>query len=167
MPTAPIALLVNPTNPSTEAQVKDAPAAATFLGFDLQILRASTEREFDAVFANSAQLRASGLSIAADPFFSYHIQQLAALTLRYGVPAIHQYRGFAAAGGLMSYGARNVEFTRLAGVYTGRILKGEKPGDLPVQRPTKVELVINMKTAKALGLTFPLALLGRADEVIE
>jgi len=167
MPTAPIALLVNPTNPSTEAQVKDAQTAATFLGFDLQILRASTEREFDAVFANLAQLRASGLSIAADPFLTDHIQQLAALTLRYGVPAIHQSRGFAAAGGLMSYGASNTGFTRLAGVYTGRILKGEKPGDLPVQRPTTVELVINLRTAKALGITVPITLLGRADEVIE
>jgi putative ABC transport system substrate-binding protein len=166
MPTAPIALLVNPTNRTTEAQVRDAQAAARFLGFDLQI-RASTEREFDGVFANLAQQRARGLSIGADRFFSSHVQELAALTLRHGVPAIHQFREFAAAGGLMSYGARNMETLRLAGVYTGRILKGEKPGDLPVQQSTTVELVINMKTAKALGLTFPLALLGRADEVIE
>jgi putative ABC transport system substrate-binding protein len=167
MPAAPIALLVNPTNSSTEAQVRDAQAAARFLGLDLQILRASSEHEFDVVFANLRQPRAWGLSIAADPFFSGHIEQLAALTLRYGVPAIHQFREFAAAGGLMSYGARTMEFSRVAGVYTGRILKGEKPADLPVQQSTEVELVINMKTANALGLRFPLTLLGRADEVIE
>jgi putative ABC transport system substrate-binding protein len=167
MPGAPLALLVNPTNSSTEAQVRDAQAAARFLGLDLQILRASTEREFDGAFAKLAQQRARGLSIAADPFFTYHIEQLAALTLRHGVPAIHHYREFAAAGGLMSYGARTTEFDRVAGLYAGRILKGEKPADLPVQQSTEVELVINTKTAKALGLTFPLTLLGRADEVIE
>jgi putative ABC transport system substrate-binding protein len=167
MPAAPITLLVNPTNRSTEAQVRDAQAAARLLGRDLQILRASTEREFDVAFANLAQQRAGGLSIAADPFFSSHIEKLAALTLRHRVPAIHQFREFAAAGGLMSYGASTMESSRLAGIYTGRILKGEKPADLPVQQATKIKLVINMKTAKALGLTFPLTLLGRADEVIE
>jgi putative ABC transport system substrate-binding protein len=167
MPAAPIALLVNPTNSSTEAQVRDAQEAAAFLGFDLQILRASTEREFDVVFAKLPQQRAGGLSIAADFFFSSHIEQLAALTLRYRVPAIHQFREFAAAGGLMSYGASTTESSRLAGIYTGRILKGEKPGDLPVQLSTAIELVINMKTAKALGITVPLSLAYRADGVIE
>ena len=168
MPAAPIALLVNPTNPSTQAQVRDVQAAARFLGLDLQILHASVEREFDVVFANlGQQTNRRGLSIAADPFFSNHLEQLAALTLRYGVPAIHQFRAFAAAGGLMSYGANNVENIRLAGIYTGRILKGEKPADLPVQQATKIELVVNMKSAKALGITFPLTLLVRADEVIE
>ena len=167
MPAAPIALLVNPTNPSTQAQVRDVQAAARFLGLDLQILHASVEREFDVVFANlGQQTNRRGLSIAADPFFSSHLEQLAALTLRYGVPAIHQFREFAAAGGLMSYGA-NRETPRLAGIYTGRILKGEKPADLPVQQATKIELIINLKTAKALGITVPLTLRGRADEVIE
>jgi putative ABC transport system substrate-binding protein len=164
---SPIALMVNPTNPSTEAQLKDAQEAAGVLRFDLQILHASTEREFDAVFSNLVQHRAGGLSIAADPFFSSRIEQLAALALRYRVPAIHQFPEFAAAGGLMSYGAERMESFRLAGVYTGRILKGEKPADLPVQQATRIELIINMKTAKALGITFPLTLLGRADEVIE
>ena len=168
MPAAPIALLVNPTNPSTQAQVRDVQAAARFFGLDLQILHASAEREFDVVFANlGQQTNRRGLSIAADPFFSSHLEQLAALTLRYGVPAIHQFRAFAAAGGLMSYGANNVENFRLAGIYTGRILKGEKPADLPVQQATKIELIINLKTAKALGITVPLTLRGRADEVIE
>ena len=168
MPAAPIALLVNPTNPSTQAQVRDVQAAARFLGLDLQILHASAEREFDVVFANlGQQTNRRGLSIAGDPFFSNHLEQLAALTLRYGVPAIHQFRAFAAAGGLMSYGANNVENFRLAGIYTGRILKGEKPADLPVQQATKIELIINLKTAKALGITVPLTLRGRADEVIE
>jgi putative ABC transport system substrate-binding protein len=143
-------------------------AAARFLGLDLQILHASAEREFGVVFANlGQQTNRRGLSIAGDPFFSNHLEQLAALTLRYGVPAIHQFRAFAAAGGLMSYGANNVENFRLAGIYTGRILKGEKPADLPVQQATKIELIINLKTAKALGITVPLTLRGRADEVIE
>jgi len=167
VPAAPIALLVNPTNRSTQVQVTDAQAAARFLGIELQILRASTEREFDGVFAKVTQQRAGGLSIAADPFFSSYVEQLAALTLRHKIPAIHQFRDFAVAGGLMSYGASSVESIRLAGVYTGRILKGEKPADLPVQQASKIELVINMKTAKALGITFPITLLGRADEVIE
>ena len=133
----------------------------------LHILNASTERDFDTVFANLVQLRASALVIAPDAMFISRSEQLGALTLRHGVPAITQFREFAAAGGLMSYGASFTDAARQVGVYTGRILKGEKPADLPVQQSTKVELTINMKTAKALGLTVPPALLARADELIE
>jgi putative ABC transport system substrate-binding protein len=163
-----IALLVNPTNPLAEAVSRDSQAAARILGLQLDVLHASTERDFDAVFATLAQLRAAALVIgSADPFFASRAEQLAALALRHAVPAIYQFREFAAAGGLVSYGGRITDSYRLAGVYTGRILKGEKPAELPVQQSTKVELILNLKTAKALGLTFPLTLLGRADEVIE
>jgi putative ABC transport system substrate-binding protein len=168
VPTATtIALLVNPTNPNAETQARDAQAAARILGLGLPVLRASTERDLDAAFATLAQLRAGGLVIGSDPFFNSRREQLAALTVRHAVPTIYGYREFAAAGGLMMYGSSLTDSYRLVGVYTGRILKGEKPADLPVQQSTKVELVINLKTAKALGLTFPLTLLGRADEVIE
>ena len=131
------------------------------------MLRASTEHDLDAAFATLVQQQASGLVINIDAFFTSRSEQLAALALRHRLPAISPYREFAAAGGLMSYGGNITDSWRLAGVYTGRILKGEKPADLPVQQSTKVELVINLKTAKALGLTVPLSLLGRADEVIE
>jgi putative ABC transport system substrate-binding protein len=162
-----IALLVNPTNPNAETQSRDLQAAARTLGLELHVLHASTERELDTVFAHLADLQTGGLVIGTDPFFTSRSEQLAALTLRYAVPTIYQFRQFAAAGGLMSYGGGFTEGYRLVGVYTGRILKGEKPADLPVQQSTKVELIINLKTAKALGLTVPLPLLGRADEVIE
>jgi putative tryptophan/tyrosine transport system substrate-binding protein len=162
-----IALLVNPTNPNAETQSRDLKAAARTLGLELHALHASTERELDMVFAHLAELQTGGLVIGTDPFFTSRGEQLAALTLRYAVPAIYQFRQFAAAGGLMSYGGGFTEGYRLVGVYTGRILKGEKPADLPVVQSTKVELVLNLKTAKALGITFPLTLLGRADEVIE
>jgi putative ABC transport system substrate-binding protein len=169
VPTASImALLVNPASPyQAQTQSSAALLAAHTLGLDLHVLNASTESDFDAVFTNVIQLRAGGLVIAADPFFIGRSEQLAALTVRHAVPTIFETHEFAAAGGLMSYGAPIGETYRLAGNYTGRVLKGDKPADLPVQLATKVELFINLKTAKALGITFPLTLLGRADEVIE
>jgi putative ABC transport system substrate-binding protein len=160
-------LLVNPTNPNAEPQLIGLQAAARTLGLQLHVLRASTERDFDTAFATLVQLRAGGLVIGADPFFINRSEQLAALALRHAVPTIFQLREFVAAGGLMSYGGRDTDAFRLMGLYTGRILKGEKPADLPVQQITKIDLIINLKTAKALGLTIPLPLLGRADEVIE
>jgi putative tryptophan/tyrosine transport system substrate-binding protein len=163
-----IALLVNPTNPAiAEASAAELQAKVGGMGVQLHVLRASTEREIELVFMKLAQLRADGLVIATDAFFNTRNEQLATLALRYSVPAIYQFREFAVAGGLMSYGGSVPDIYRLVGAYTGRILKGEKPADLPVQQLTKVELIINLKTAKALGLTVPLPLLGRADEVIE
>jgi len=163
-----IGLLVNPTDPAlTEADTSEALAAAHTLGLELPVLNASTERDFDSVFAKLIQLRAGGLVVGGEQLFTSHIEQLAALTVRHAVPAAYQWREFAAAGGLLSYGSDITDAYRLAGVYTGRILKGEKPADLPVQQATKVELYINLKTAKALGINIPLSLVGRADEVFE
>lgn len=162
-----VAALVNPTNPQTDTLLKSMQAAAGTFGLQLHVLNASTEREFDAAFATLDQLRADGLIIGSDVFLSTWIEQLAALTVRHSVPAIFQDRAFAAAGGLMSYGGSIVDEYRQAGVYAGRILKGEKPADLPVVQATKVELVLNLKTAKSLGISFPISLLGSADEVIE
>jgi putative ABC transport system substrate-binding protein len=169
LPTARVmVLLVNPTNPSVaETTTKEVQAAARTLGLDFHVLNASTERDFDVAFANVIQLRAGGLVIAADVFFTGHSEQLAALAARHAVAAVYKGREFAAAGGLMSYGSDITDSYRLAGVYTGRILKGEKPADLPVQQATKIELIINLKTAKALGINVPNTLIGRADEVIE
>jgi putative ABC transport system substrate-binding protein len=169
IPTAStIALLVNSADPAQAEPISRASqAAAHGLGLDLHVLNANAESEFDGVFANLNQLRAGGLVISAGTFFTNHSEQLAALALRHSVPAIFEYRPFVAAGGLAGYGGSITESYRLAGVYTGRILKGEKPADLPVQQSTKVELYINLKTAKALGITVPLSLLGRADEVVE
>jgi putative tryptophan/tyrosine transport system substrate-binding protein len=168
IPTATIvALLVNPTSPAAETLSRELLAAARTLGLQLHVLEAAAERDFETVFATLVQLRARGLVIASDPFFTGRREQLAALALRHAVPAIYQYREFAAAGGLVSYGGSITDTYRLAGVYTGRILKGEKPADLPVQQSTKVELIINLKTAKALGLEVPRTLIARADEVIE
>jgi putative tryptophan/tyrosine transport system substrate-binding protein len=161
------AVLINPTSPTADSQLRNLQAAARTLGAQLHILHASTERDFDALFATLSQLRPTGLVIASDTFFATHGEQLAALTIRHAVPAIHQSRDFTIAGGLMSYGGSFIESHRQAGVYTGRILKGEKPADLPVQLITKVELLINLKAAKSLGVTFPRSLLGRADQVIE
>src|SRR6516164_160904 len=161
-----IAALVNPSYLGAETQSRDLQAAARTLGLQIRTLNASAERDIDAAFNTLVQLRADGLVISSDPFLTSRIEQLAALALRHAVPAIFQYE-FAAAGGLMSYGASITDGYRLIGTYVGRILKGEKPADLPVQQTTKVELVINLKTAKALGITVPLPLLGRADEVIE
>ena len=163
-----VAVLVNPTNGAvTETEVTNMQAAARALGLELHILYASTAPDLDTVFETLARLKASALVIANDGFLNAHNEQLGALTLRHGMPAIFQSRGFAAAGGLVSYGTSVPAGFRLIGVYAGRILKGEKAADLPVQQSTKVEMIINMKTAKALGVTVPLPLLGRADEVIE
>ncbi len=169
LPTATaIAVLENPTSPSVAEPFSRAlqPAART-LGLRLHALSASTDRDLDTAFATLVQLRADALVVAPDVFFNTRSAQLAALSLRHAVPTIYQYRPFAAAGGLMSYGSDETEYYRLVGIYAGKILKGEKPADLPVVQSTKVELIINLKTAKALGLTVPLPLLARADEVIE
>jgi len=163
-----VALLVNPANPTVaETQLREMRSAARSLGVDLHVLNASTERDFDAVFANLIQSRADGLVISADPLFSSGNKQLAELAVRHAIPAIFWLRDFAAAGGLMSYGADTAQAYHLAGIYTGRILKGEKPANLPVQQSTKVELIINITTAKTLGLSIPNTLIGRADELIE
>jgi len=168
VPTATlIGVLVNPTGPNLKAVLRDLQAAARTLGLPIHVLHASTERDFDTVFATLVRLRAGALVIGTDTFFNSQSGKLAALTVRHAVPAIYQYREFAAAGGLMSYAGSITDAYRLAGVYTGRILKGEKPSDLPVQQSTKVELFINLKTAKALGITIPQSVLVRADEVIQ
>jgi putative tryptophan/tyrosine transport system substrate-binding protein len=168
VPTATtMALLLNPGSPYAERLSGEMQTAARTLGIQLHVLQASTEREIDTAFAKLVQLRASALVIGTDAFFNARIGQLAALAVRHMLPTIFQYREFAAAGALMSYGGSFTDDWRRAGVYTGRILKGDKPAHLPVQQSTKAELIINLKTAKALGLTVPLSLLGRADEVIE
>ena len=168
VPTATtMALLINPSSPAVaESTTKEVQAAARTLGLNLQVVHASTELDFDTVFATLIQ-RAGGLVISPDAFFTARAEQLAALALRHRVPAIYQYPEFTAAGGLMSYGGNLTDLYRQAGVYVGQILKGEKPADMPVQQITKVELIINLKTARALGLTIPPMLLARADEVIE
>jgi putative ABC transport system substrate-binding protein len=163
-----VGLLVNRTSPTfADILTKHVQAAAQILGLQVLVLAVSTERDFDAVFASLVQARVGALVIASDPFFNSRSEKLAALALSYQLPTIHQFREFPSLGGLMSYGANIRDSYRLMGVYAGRILKGDKPVDLPVDRSTKVELIINLKTAKALGVTFPLSLLGRADEVIE
>jgi putative tryptophan/tyrosine transport system substrate-binding protein len=169
VPTATsIALLVNPTNRAlTERLVRDTQAAAGKLGLQLHLLHASAEGDFDGVFAALKQLQASALMIGADVFFIERSKQLAALTVRNAIPASFHFREFVMAGGLMSYGGSITDAHRLAGVYAGRILKGDKPADLPVLQATKLELVINLKTAKALGLTVPVIMQMTADEVIE
>jgi putative ABC transport system substrate-binding protein len=161
-----IALLVNPNNQTTEAVIRAVQEAARVKGVQLPILKASTEEEIDAAFATIAELRAGGLVVGSDSFLAARREQLAALALHYGVPAIDQDRSFAASGGLIGYGASTAG-RRQAGVYAGRILKGEKPADLPVQQPTIFDLVVNLKTAGALGLSVPPSILARADEVIE
>jgi ABC-type uncharacterized transport system substrate-binding protein len=169
LPTATtIAVLANPTSPNiAEPFLQALKPAARALGLQVPVLHASTDRDFDTVFATSVQLRAGALVIMPDLFFNARHEQLAALALRHALPAIAQYRRFVAAGGLMSYGANETDNLRLVGIHVGRILKGEKPAELPVVQSTKVELIINLKTAKTLGITVPLPLLGRADEVIE
>jgi putative tryptophan/tyrosine transport system substrate-binding protein len=162
-----IGSLWNPSSPTIEQDTRGLQAAAHALGLELRIEKGSTDQELDAAFASLAQARTGGLFIWADAYFTAHSQQLAALSVRYRLPAIYQFREFAAAGGLMSYGGSITDAHRLLGVYAGRILKGEKPADLPVQQSTKVELFINLKTAKALGVAVPSSLLATADEVIE
>jgi putative ABC transport system substrate-binding protein len=169
LPTATdFAVLVDPTAPAlAEPFVRAVQAGASTFGLRLHVLNASTERDFDPVFANVVQLKVAALIIGPMPFYVGRGEQLAAMAMRYKVPAIYQYRPFAAAGGLMSYGSDETEYYRLVGIDAGRILKGDKPAELPVEQSTKVELIINLKTAKALGIDVPLSLLGRADEVIE
>ncbi|MBI3759317.1 MAG: ABC transporter substrate-binding protein [Deltaproteobacteria bacterium] len=163
---ASLAVLLNSANPAAENLSRDLQAAARRIGRKIHELHASTERDLDTAFENLLQLRAGGLVVGTDPFFSGRIAQLAALSIRHAAPAIYQY-SFAAAGGLMSYGGNITDGYRQVGVYTGRILAGANPADLAVQQNMKVELVINLKAARALGLTVPQWLLARADEVIE
>jgi putative ABC transport system substrate-binding protein len=162
-----IALLVNPTNSTAEHITLDVQEAARAKGVQLLILKAGTESEIDAAFASLVQQHADALVVSTDPFFTSRREQLVALASRHAVPAIHEWREFASAGGLISYGPSLTAAVRQVGIYTGKILKGAKPADLPVQQPTVFELVVNLKTAKALGLTVPQSLLQRADEVIE
>jgi putative ABC transport system substrate-binding protein len=165
---AAIALLVNPANPAlSEPFLRSMQGAAGKLGLELHVLNARIEGDFDNAFAEMIKLKAGALVISPDVFFSSHVGQIAALAIRHGVPAAYQYRPFVEAGGLLSYGSDEADIYHLVGVYAARILKGEKPADLPVQQSTKVELIVNLKTAKALGLTIPPALLARADEVVE
>ena len=164
---AVVALLVNPTNPVTASETTSLEDAARVLDVQAHVLGARTPSEIDAVFETLVGLQAGALVVSSDPLFTNHRDQVVALAARHAVPAIYAYRLFPAVGGLMSYGADLADSYRQAGVYTGKILKGARPADLPVQQAVKIELVINLKTAKALGLMIPLTLLGRADEVIE
>ncbi len=168
LPTAGVfAVLVNPTSPTAESQLRDLQSAAGTLGLKLHVLHASAARDLDTVFATLSQLRASGLVIASDTFLGTHGEQLAALAVRHAMPAVHQSRDFTIAGGLMSYGGSFVESHRQAGSFTGRIIMGAKPADLPVRQVTIIEFLINLRTAKSLGVTFPRSLLVLADELIE
>jgi putative ABC transport system substrate-binding protein len=162
------AVLINPTSPNlAKSQTEDLQGAARTLGLQIHVLNASTDRDFEAAFAAIAELHAGGLVVSSDSFFFAHVERLAALATRHKVPAIFGFREFPAAGGLMSYGADVTDQHRTIGTYAGRILKGEKPADLPVQQSTKVQLIVNLKAAEALRLTMPPTLLARADEVIE
>jgi putative ABC transport system substrate-binding protein len=162
------AFLINPNNSEVaERTTKDAQIAAHRLGFDLHVVHASGEPDLDLAFEKVRALQTAGLVVNTQAFFNLRHKRIAALGLRYSVPTVFNYREFAAAGGLMSYGGSNTDGWRLVGVYAGRILRGDRPGDLPFQQVTRVELIINMSTAKALGLAFPMNILGRADEVIE
>jgi putative ABC transport system substrate-binding protein len=169
VPTAGVmALLTNPANPAlAETATKEVQAAARTLGLELHVLNAGTDHDIDGAFAKLIQIRAGGLVIGPDTFFNSRIEQLAALALHHSVPAIYEWREFAVAGGLLSYGSAIADSYRLAGNYVGRVLKGDKPADLPVQQVTRFEMFINLKTAKALGINVPNTLIGRADEVIE
>jgi putative ABC transport system substrate-binding protein len=162
-----IALLMNPNNPDTEPTIRDMREAARTKGVQLPILQARSEGEIDAAFASLVQLQAGGLVVGTDPFFASRREQLVALAARHAVPATYDFREFAAGGGLISYGTSLTAVYRQLGIYAGKILKGAKPADLPVEQPTTFELVVNLKTAAALGLTVPPSILARADEVIE
>ena len=163
-----IALLVNPADPAlADTETQEVQSAAKTLGLELHVLHASTERDFETAFVQVTQMHAGGLVIGTDALFTGRTAQLAALAIQRAVPTVYKGRDFAAAGGLLSYGADFTATYRLAGTYTGRVLKGEKPADLPVQQATKIEMFLNLKTAKALGINVPLTLLGRADEVFE
>jgi putative tryptophan/tyrosine transport system substrate-binding protein len=168
VPTArTIALLINPNNPGAESLAKAMQTAAGALGLSLLVLRASTNPDLDAAFARMVRLGTEGIVISPDSFFVQQSPRLAALAVEHSIPAMFQYREFTAAGGLISFAGSRTESYRLIGLYAGRILKGEKPGDLPVQQPTTVELFINLKTARALGISVPLSVMARANEVIE
>jgi putative ABC transport system substrate-binding protein len=162
-----VGAVANPTSPTAASQIKNLQIAADALGVQLPVLNVSTEEQFEPLFETLVQRRAMGLVFTSDPFFAFRSEHLAAIAARYSMPAIQQSRDFTIAGGLMSYGGDFAESHRLSGVYTGRLLKGAKPSDLPVQRVTKLELLINLNTARRFGIAFPLLLLGRADEVIE
>ena len=162
-----IAVLVNPNFAAAEVRIAGARAAASALGFQLSIINAGNEREIDIAFATSVERRVDALLVASDPFFSTRREQLVRLAARHAMPAVYFSREFATAGGLMSYGASISDAYRQTGIYTGKVIKGARPADLPVLQPTKFELVINLKTAKALGLTIPLIMQMTADEVIE
>jgi putative ABC transport system substrate-binding protein len=162
-----MALLVNLINPMVKTVLEDSQAAAVTFGLKLNIVTAGNEQEFAAIFAHLVRDKTEALVIGIDNFFTNRSKDLAELTVQNRVPAIYQYTEFTTAGGLMSFGGSSTDSWRLAGVYAGRILKGEKPAELPIQQVTKVELIINLKSAKALKLTLPQSLIARADEVIE
>jgi putative ABC transport system substrate-binding protein len=165
---ATVGFLDNPNNPATfEMTIKDVLATAPDIGLKVQVLKAGTDREIDAAFVSLVQARTGALLVGNDAFFNSRIEQLVALAARHAIPTMHTIREFVVAGGLISYGSSLMETYRQAGLYTGRILKGEKPADLPVLQPTKFEFVLNLKTAKTLGLQIPDKLLALADEVIE
>jgi ABC-type uncharacterized transport system substrate-binding protein len=164
---AVVAIIVNPNNPQADEQLQELQAAARTLGVQVEAFKAGSPSEIDAAFAKLVERRASALHIAADAFFNTRREQFVVLSARHALPAVFHFREFAAAGGLMSYGPSLTDAYRQEGIYAGRILKGEKAAEMPVQQAVKIELVINMQTARALGLTVPLPLLGRADEVIE
>jgi len=167
VPGGGIGALVNPRRPDTDFQLRELEGAAQRVGRQLVVLRASTEQDVDRVFGGLARHRVGALVVGADPFFTFRRAQILGLAARHAVPAIYQWRDFVIDGGLMSYGPSLAEAYRQAGIYAGRIIKGERPADLPVVQPTRFELTINLRTAKALGLTVPPTLLVRADEVID
>jgi putative ABC transport system substrate-binding protein len=162
-----VGYLMNPTNPYTQQVLEKVQSAARGLAQQIHVVTAVKEAEFESAFASLLELRSDAVLVQGDPFFNSHAEKIVALATRHVLPAIYPFREYAAAGGLMSYGPSLTDAYHIAGVYVGRILKGEKPADLPVQQSTKVELIINLKTAKALGVTIPLPLQGRADEMIE